>query len=285
MKTLSFVLSLLSVLLVLSSVVEAWSWTDEFEGLIYGRGEVLKKRADDGEFDARSPGFLWKDTDSNGDMIASSTESAAKETGSASATATGDTAAATVTGTASGTGTITQAASTGTDTQATTGSNTKSATGTKKTSSSSVSINSRDPAGGISMITPAADATSSYYKIGNWVTFAWNYTSLSVTPSAVDVLASCSANDHYYTIALNETVGPTNEVLWDTGAYQSSATVPLLTETYTLVIYDAASEISATASPGYLATYDTYAFAMYSPQAYTPLNGMSFLFLLLFLEM
>jgi len=122
------------------------------------------------------------------------------------------------------------------------------------------------------MVTPSALATASYYKIKDYVTFGWNYTSLSVTPSAVDVLASCTANQATYTIALNQSItGPTGAVTWDTGAYQASATIPLLTETYTLIIHDAAKEIDATASPGYLSTYEQFTFGMYVPQAYTPI--------------
>jgi len=127
------------------------------------------------------------------------------------------------------------------------------------------------------MITPNA-YTSSYYKIGStaskdYVTFAWNYTSLSVTPSAVDVLASCSLNSATYTIATNLSItGATQAVTWDTGAYQETATLPLLTETYTLIIYDAAKDVSATAMAGYLGTSDDTTFGMYVPQPYTPLS-------------
>ena len=123
------------------------------------------------------------------------------------------------------------------------------------------------------MVTPAPFAGAQYYKIGDHVTFAWNYTSLSVTPSAIDILASCAINSQLYTIALNQSIDATGAVTWDTGGYQSTATVPLLTETYTLVIYDAAKDISATPSAGYLGVYDQYTFGMYTPQAYTPLNG------------
>lgn len=123
------------------------------------------------------------------------------------------------------------------------------------------------------MVTPSALAASAYYKIDNYVTFAWNYTSVSILPSAVDILASCSANSNTYTIALNQSVsGPTGAVTWDTGAYQASATVPLLTETYTLIIHDANKAVSAVASAGYLGTYDTFTFGMYVPQPYTPLS-------------
>jgi hypothetical protein len=123
------------------------------------------------------------------------------------------------------------------------------------------------------MVTPAAIAPSQYYKIGDYVTFAWNYTSLSVTPSGIDILASCSLNQQLYTIAMNQSVGPTGAVTWDTGEYQATATVPLLTETYTLVIYDASQDITSIPQAGYLAVQDQFQFGMYSPQPYTPLNG------------
>jgi len=122
------------------------------------------------------------------------------------------------------------------------------------------------------MVTPNALAASQYYKIGDHVTFGWNYTSLSVTPSAIDIFASCSVASHAFPIAMNQSVGPSGAVTWDTGKYQSTATVPLLTETYTLVIYDAAKGVSATPKAGYLGVFDQFTFGMYSPQPYTPLN-------------
>jgi len=133
----------------------------------------------------------------------------------------------------------------------------------------------RLPAGGVSMITPAVLAGAQYYKIGDWVTFAWNYTSLSAPPKHIDVLATCSANQATYTLAVNQTFQHTQKILWDTGAYQSSATVPLLTETYTLIIYDAASSISAQPQAGYLGVSDQWSFGMYVPQKYTPLSSFS----------
>lgn len=122
------------------------------------------------------------------------------------------------------------------------------------------------------MITPNAIAGPTYYKIGEYVTFGWNYTSLLVSPSAIDIFASCSINSQLYPIATNQSVGPTGAVTWDTGEYQATATIPLLTETYTLVIYDAARDITSIPSAGYLDTFDQYTFGMYTPQPYTPLN-------------
>ncbi|CZR59244.1 related to AGA1 A-agglutinin anchor subunit [Phialocephala subalpina] len=190
-------------------------------------------------------------------------------TGSGSATATGSTSK-------SGGGTTTFSM-TGSGSASATGSGKSSGSGsTGKTSSTKTSHTSYDarlPAGGVSMITPSVAAGEQYYKIGDFVTFAWNYTSLSATPTAINVMASCSANSQVYTITMNQTVAnSTGAVTWDTGNYQATAVQnPLLTETYTLVIYDAASGMSATAQAGYLAVYDSYTFGMYTPQPYTPL--------------
>lgn len=119
------------------------------------------------------------------------------------------------------------------------------------------------------MITPNALSSTQYYKIGDYVTFAWNYTSLSVTPSAVDILATCTLNAQTYTIATNQSVpNGTQAVTWDTNEYQQTASVTLLTASYTLIVYDAAQDISATPSAGYLGVSDNFQFGMYIPQAY-----------------
>ena len=124
------------------------------------------------------------------------------------------------------------------------------------------------------MVTPALTAGSQYFKVGDYVTFAWNYTSLSVTPTAVDILASCATNNAMYTIATNQTIdGPTGAVTWDTGEYQATASIPLLVATYTLVIHDSSKDITAIPQAGYLGSYEQYQFGMYTPQAYTPLDA------------
>ena len=76
------------------------------------------------------------------------------------------------------------------------------------------------------MITPAPISGRQYYKIGDFVTFAWNYTSLSVTPSGINVMASCSLNSNLYTIAMNASVQSIQTVTWDTGA-EATASAPL----------------------------------------------------------
>jgi hypothetical protein len=130
------------------------------------------------------------------------------------------------------------------------------------------------------MLTPSAAAGSQYYKIGDWVTFVWDYTSLSGTPTAVNVMATCTQNSQLYTIAMKNAVptqaNATQTVLWDTAAYESGsegAAAPLVVATYTLIIYDSDTSISATADPGYMAAYSATYFGMYSPQPYTPLSS------------
>lgn len=121
------------------------------------------------------------------------------------------------------------------------------------------------------MITPGVFAGSQFYKVGDFVTFAWNYTSLSQTPSAIDILATCTANQATYTIAVNQSSTETS-VVWDT-KNTPSGQAPFLTEKYTLLIYDAESSVSAAPRAGYLAVFNSFQFGMYTPQPYVPLSG------------
>lgn len=164
----------------------------------------------------------------------------------------------------------------------------KTSSSVKKTGSSSPAhtttlqpISPVDPAAGVSMISPAITSGAQYYKIGDWVTFAWNYTYLLRDPKAIDVLASLSqtsadgiggVNTATYTLTTNMSYMATPTLLWDTGKWASSVT-PLAGGTYTLVIYDADSPagISANPKPGYFAMYDQFTFGMYTPAPYTAL--------------
>jgi hypothetical protein len=125
------------------------------------------------------------------------------------------------------------------------------------------------------MITPAATAQSQFYKVGDFITLAWNYTSLSATPTAINVIASCTKNNHAYTLASNMSAGETGSVVWDTKDYQalSGDNTPLLTEKYTLIIYDAQAGISATPKAGYLGVGNSFVFGMYTPQPYQNWTG------------
>ncbi|KAJ8108092.1 hypothetical protein OPT61_g8410 [Boeremia exigua] len=120
------------------------------------------------------------------------------------------------------------------------------------------------------MVTPGVLAGSQFYKVGDFVTFAWNYTSLSQTPSAIDILATCTANQATYTIAVNHSAAETS-VVWDT-SNPPSGQVPFLTEKYTLLIYDAESSVSAAPRAGYLGVFNSFQFGMYTPQPYVPFS-------------
>ncbi|KAI9753199.1 MAG: hypothetical protein M1815_006317 [Lichina confinis] len=136
---------------------------------------------------------------------------------------------------------------------------------------STTDIDPRLPPGGINMITPAPLSGSQYYKIGDYVTFGWNYTSLSVTPKSIDVMASCSLNNQLYTIAVNQSVEKSQMVVWDTEAEATNSAPPPM-DTYTLFVYDSDEGLNARPSAGYLSVYNQFRFGMYQPRAYTPLS-------------
>ncbi|RHZ47407.1 uncharacterized protein CDV56_104643 [Aspergillus thermomutatus] len=252
MQSLNF-LSFLSLLLLLGTISSAWPWPPN--GLNLAHGEIVA-RADTTASDQTTA-----------DSTASSTDSASETSTAKDSTATDSSSGTdTATGTAKETGTQT---GTGTTTETATGKSSKNSK--TKTSTKTTSIDARLPAGGTSMLIPTAGATT-YYKIGDYVTFAWNYTSLSVTPSAVNVLASCTMNSATYTLSSNMSVEATGKVVWDTAKYQANATVPLLTATYTLYVVDVDKDIGDTASAGHLGSQNGYTFGMYIPQSYTPLN-------------
>lgn len=92
-----------------------------------------------------------------------------------------------------------------------------------------------------------------------------------MSPSAVDVVASCSLNSATYTVTQNMSMEATGTVIWDTGKYESSATIPLLTATYTLFVVDSEKSLSDTASAGHLGSNIGYSFGMYYPHSPTAL--------------
>jgi hypothetical protein len=264
--------ALLSSVLLLAATSSAWS--NPFDAAKRDVAPLLIQRQDDSSTQAPSSTNNNKD---NKESSASNTNDS-ENTSKASATPTNDNnndnnnndEESSTSGTAKSTGGTSKGSQT--DKSTITGSATNSkASGSKTTGDSTKQFDPRLPAGGASMITPDAMSPASYYKIADQITFAWNYTSLSRNPSAVDVLATCTANNALYTIAANETWEQMQTIVWDTGAYQSTGTIPLLTETYTLIIHDAAKDVSATASPGYLGTWKQFTFGMYSPQPYTPM--------------
>lgn len=152
-------------------------------------------------------------------------------------------------------------------------SKTKSDDDDKKTTSSSISIDPRDPPGGISLVTPASTA-STYIKIGDHATFSWKYTSLKVTPKHLDVVAVCSQNSQTVTIATKHPSKDT-ELVWDTSKAEKNSSINLLTSKYELKMYDSSTNASTTTQrPGHL-TPLAYTLGLYRPRSYSPEAGDS----------
>ncbi|KAI8660668.1 hypothetical protein NCS57_01044700 [Fusarium keratoplasticum] len=128
-------------------------------------------------------------------------------------------------------------------------------------------------AGGVNMQTPETlYQPTPLYKIGDYATFGWNYTSLKGTPTAIDVLVSCSANAETYTLAANTTFEKNPSYTWDTGKQANDVNAPLVVGLYTLIIKDSDMGISDVPDPGYLSVARTFQFGMYTPRDYVPYN-------------
>ncbi|KAI0480521.1 hypothetical protein GGR56DRAFT_277321 [Xylariaceae sp. FL0804] len=153
----------------------------------------------------------------------------------------------------------------------TTGTQTGTDSDSKTSSTKSISINPEDGAGGVSMITPSSTATTTLYRISDPdpITWVWNYTSLQASPTAIDVMISCSLASATWTLTQNMSFAPTATFTWDSNAFQQSAVAsPLVVEMYTLLVVDSDSSVSATASAGYLAAYDQFSFGLYTNRPY-----------------
>ncbi|KAL9073735.1 MAG: hypothetical protein Q9161_002773 [Pseudevernia consocians] len=235
----------LLMLFLLTSIISAWPWPPSYKDI---EGLILR-RQDNPKSDTSSTSSSASPTKTSA-AVSKTTKSDSK-----SASGTGASKTAKASGTAAATSGAAASAS---------------ASGTQKAAATTQSVNPVLPAGGVNMITPSALAQTTYYKIGDYVSFAWNYTSLSITPSKVDVLVSCSANSATYTLQSNASFEKTGSIVWDTSP-DITGTAPLLTETYTLVIYDAQEAITEVASAGKLGVSDDFTFGMYIPQKYTPL--------------
>lgn len=99
-------------------------------------------------------------------------------------------------------------------------------TSSKPASSKTRKISPDAPPGGVQMRTPSVYDGYQIYKIGDPVTFVWNYTSLQATPTALNIEAFCTAGVRYFQIASNVSAD-TTQVIWDTGAYQNTALAKL----------------------------------------------------------
>ncbi|KAJ7755313.1 hypothetical protein DFH07DRAFT_821810 [Mycena maculata] len=142
------------------------------------------------------------------------------------------------------------------------------------TASNAPSIAETDPAGGVTITQPPQTATS-FYKIAqdNTITIGWNMTDVIATPTSLTLSAVC-ANGNTYAVgpdSQGRVPGTATNVEWDLYSYQQvhSAT-PLPQATCTLHMWDDRGP-SATERAGYMSPNTALAFALYTPQAYTPL--------------
>lgn len=248
MRATSLLNTLVTFILLFTTVSASWRWS------LFDRDTtdaLLDRRQENG-----NQGSSQTSTPTATRTTASGSQTSSDENESSSPTTSDENESASASG--SGTASIT-------------GGNRGNSTRTSSGSTKSTPVDPRLPAGGVSIISPAVTAGSQYYKVGDTVTFEWNYTSLSNTPSAVDVFATCSLNQATYTITSNMTVEATGRVLWDTGD-QNEYTAGFPVATYTLYIHDAARDPTQVASAGDLAAYNQLRFGVYTGQPYTPLN-------------
>lgn len=169
----------------------------------------------------------------------------------------------------------TQSASSG-QKHSTTVSPTKGSTSTKSTKSAThTSYDQRLPPGGVTVISPASTSGLPIFKIGDKATFGFNFTSLSATPTALNIMATCTLNQALYTIAMNQTINATattQQAVWDSNGYETSS-APLVVATYTLIMYDSDGSESDIPQAGYLSPFNSFAFGMYNRQDYSDDSG------------
>ncbi|KAM0666972.1 hypothetical protein ACQRIU_004827 [Beauveria bassiana] len=188
---------------------------------------------------------------------------------------------ATATPSPSATGSATDAKETGKttgnlNTASATGSKTASGSGSKSKSSSTpthTTFAQDAPVGGVSMIVPANTALgTALYRISDYITFSWNYTSLQGTPTAVDVLASCATARATWTLTGNMTYATSAELVWDTKPPANDPKQPLLTAEYSLIIKDSDRSLDDRPEPGYLGADSALTFGLYAGKPYQNLS-------------
>jgi hypothetical protein len=131
----------------------------------------------------------------------------------------------------------------------------------------------------LSFTQPAQTAAASYYKIasGQLITFGWTFTELQATPTSLTLSAFCGDNGNTYPVGPTNGIIPGNalSVVWDPWQYQqNNPAVPLAQGSYTLSIWDDRGP-TALPAPGLLKPNTNLHFALYIPQAYTPLASKS----------
>ncbi|KAH9038568.1 hypothetical protein EDB85DRAFT_2287507 [Lactarius pseudohatsudake] len=150
-----------------------------------------------------------------------------------------------------------------------------SGTGTTNANSTSSQLNIPQSApAGLLTITQPPQTTIAFFKIAQSqpITFAWNFSYVLSTPSQLTVSAICE-NGNTYPVGPTDGIipGTATSVVWDAYAWQQShPNSPLAQATYTLEIFDNRGPGAARA-PGLLSPNNALQFALYTPQAYTPI--------------
>ncbi|KAA1473081.1 hypothetical protein DENSPDRAFT_839500 [Dentipellis sp. KUC8613] len=153
------------------------------------------------------------------------------------------------------------------------GSQAPSASGSGSGSGSQLNIPQTAPVGELS-ITQPVQTTIAFFKLAQSqpITFAWTFTDVLSTPASLTVSAVCE-NGVTYPVGPTDGVipGTATSVVWDPYAFQqSNPNSPLAQATYTLNIFDERGPGAARA-PGLLQANSALRFALYTPQAYTPI--------------
>ncbi|KAF4584285.1 SSCRP protein [Ophiocordyceps camponoti-floridani] len=130
------------------------------------------------------------------------------------------------------------------------------------------------PPAGVNMLTPLPNLEPTpLYRIRDTVTWAWNYTSMLGTPTAIDVIISCSVAAQTWTLTSNMSFATSVTYTWDTNDQGNSVETPLLTERYTLIVKDSDVDFTAPPEPGYLGTAKNFfTFGLYTGIPYKPLS-------------
>lgn len=133
------------------------------------------------------------------------------------------------------------------------------------------------PAGLLSFTQPPQTAAASYYKIApnELITFGWNFTYVSMTPTALTVSAFCASNGNTYPVGPTDGVipGGATQVIWDPYQYESGdGAVRLAQAEYTLSIHDERGpDVGIRA--GFLTPNSGMKFSLYRPREYLPLES------------
>ncbi|KAJ8589501.1 hypothetical protein M405DRAFT_690663, partial [Rhizopogon salebrosus TDB-379] len=141
--------------------------------------------------------------------------------------------------------------------------------------SSFLSIPQSAPAGLLTITQPPQQSTS-YFKVAQnqFITFGWNFSYILATPTHLTVSAVCE-NGNTYPVGPTDGIipGTATSVVWDPYSYQTShPNLPLAQAKYTLEIWGDGGPDAARA-PGVLTPNSALQFALYTPQAYTPIGS------------